>query len=317
MRRSTIVAALAGLALAGTASSAVAAETPVLAEIRSSLQLPVRGAPLTQVGGSVGAAPSRFRSSLAVQAPGYEIGVFNLGGAVVLDVAGPRSETFYLARGVATPRRLRASFGRFGGVSMRFRAASDSNPAPARRNCERRHRFLVQRGLFVGQLRFRGEEGYLSARAHRARGSVSTAAPQCRPGPGRGGRGSKRSTADTPSALGIRALAASWHEGVDSTAFVAVGLNEHSLFLARSWESRGRLAILRIALAKRGSPFRVSNALTSASASPPAPFHGTGLYRAAPDGTTTWTGDLSVDFPGAPRFPLTGPQFKAAIAVPF
>ena len=56
--------------------------------------------------------------------------------------------------------------------------------------------------------------------------------------------------------------------------------------------------------------FVSDDALTSATLRPPAPFHGKGTYSAGPDGTKAWTGPLSVAFPGAPRFPLTGTQFK-------
>jgi hypothetical protein len=81
-------------------------------------------------------------------------------------------------------------------------------------------------------------------------------------------------------------------------------------------QTRGDLAILRFAFTASDSAraFSVDNALTRAQVKPPAPFHGTGTYRAASDGTKTWTGGLAINFPGAPRLPLTGPEFKPELA---
>src|SRR5438105_1526289 len=81
---------------------------------------------LTEVGKPV-PPQSAFHSGFTVSRPhGYEIRVFTFGSAVILEVLhGNRrhlSATVYLARGVALPHRLQASFGRFGKVSMRFRA---------------------------------------------------------------------------------------------------------------------------------------------------------------------------------------------------
>jgi hypothetical protein len=76
---------------------------------------------------------------------------------------------------------------------------------------------------------------------------------------------------------------------------------------------------MRFALATAPSKkvFAFNEALTGATITPPEPFHGKGTYRAASDGTTTWSGPLSVSFPGAPRLPLTGGEFKATLATGF
>jgi hypothetical protein len=113
------------------------------------------------------------------------------------------------------------------------------------------------------------------------------------------------------------ALLATSREGVDSTAFLALGGKRRTLFLVSDEETRGRLAIIRIGVVRTKGPLRFNEALTAGRVSPTAPFHGTARYRAFPDGTTAWSGDLSIDFPGAPRFPLTGPQFETLIEVPF
>jgi hypothetical protein len=68
-----------------------------------------------------------------------------------------------------------------------------------------------------------------------------------------------------------------------------------------------------------GGSFSSDSSLTKATFAPGAPFTGSATYRGfhPPRGTHpahgTWSGNLSVDFPGHADVPLTGPGFKAAI----
>jgi hypothetical protein len=113
-------------------------------------------------------------------------------------------------------------------------------------------------------------------------------------------------------------LAAFWRQVVSSTDFFSFQIGEKTLYLAVTEESKGSMAEVRYAaVVARSKTFVSDDALTSATVRPPAPFHGTGSYAAAPDGTKSWTGSLSVSFPGAPRFPLTGPQFEDMLATGF
>jgi hypothetical protein len=251
---------------------------------------------------------------------GYRIGVIGIGDAVLLEVVRKhrRAMTAYVARGTVTSRRLQASFGEFGEVTMRF------HPSPARpwqeahRRCKGAGRFINRSGVFVGRVRFRGENGYVSVNARRAKGQVSGLAPQCR----RGGFSKRPGYASGSSQRGQQSpqlafLGAGWRHGVNSTSFGVLGLGAKALFLASTAQSLGRLAIFRMAIAEGARNFTVDNALTLARVNPPAPFEGTGTYRAGPDGTKTWTGKLAVDLLGAPHLPLTGPLFKAALDASF
>jgi hypothetical protein len=113
-------------------------------------------------------------------------------------------------------------------------------------------------------------------------------------------------------------LSASWRQGVVSTNLFSFGIREAQLTAAFTEESLGSVALIHLGLAiSRPTILTVDDALTSASLTPPAPFHGKGTYSAAPDGTKTWTGPLSVTFPGAPRWPLTGEQFKVKVNASF
>jgi hypothetical protein len=271
----------------------------------------------SQVGSPV--PPSRrFRSGFGIDAEhGYRLNVFTFGTAVVLDVSRKwpqhmHVDTYYVARGVSAPQRMQATFGQFGKISMRFRPAR-SAAARNRVICRHGRRFRQRRGLFVGRFRFKGEGGYVSLALHRAKGSVLTPAGRCP----LSRKARERLREELISLFEpLAAVLATSRDGVNLTGFLSLEQQGKAAYLAVREESRGRLAIIRYAAAQGDEPFHTNEAASAAMVSPPAPFHGHGHYRAAPDGTTTWTGNLSVNFPGAPRFPLTGPAFETFLEAP-
>lgn len=112
----------------------------------------------------------------------------------------------------------------------------------------------------------------------------------------------------------VPVLMANWRQGVAATEFIGGASKEGSVFYAATLESRGRVAIFRTARAEANSKLvKADNALTRAKVTPPWPFHRSASYRATPDGSRTWSGYLSVTFPGAPRYPLTGEPFKSSL----
>lgn len=311
-RRLLLPAALLALALSAPAAPA-AAEQP--------LPLPplIPSRVLTEHGGPVRPAPV-FRSGFVAEADGFQVGVSTFGSAVIFEVwrGGEERGTFaaYLARGVAAPERLQATFGHFGKVSMRFRESRNRSRS-SKKVCRFGRAVFKRRGVFVGNLRFEGEDGYISVRLHRAKGAIVTPAGRCRFRRSRGGGDSSFREFLSIFFHPEGALLAIARDGVDSTSLLALEGSRKSFFVASNEETRGKLAIIRAATLLRRSPLQVNTALTSASLSPPTPFHGTGRYRAEPDGTSTWSGNLSVNLPGAPRLPLTGAEFEALIEVPF
>lgn len=306
MRRRLGVLALATLALAVPAQGVAAERSPLWEQLPGSHLLSHMGSELP---------PTRvFRSQFQVETADHEVQVMTFGSAVILFVKHGKpgksfAATVYLARGVAEPERLQATFGNFGKVSMRFRESRNRTWFGKRRSCRGKQRFVRRRGVFVGNFRFKGEDGYVSVRTHRAKGTIVEEARKCRRTPGPG-----PILAETSSHQSF--LLALARDGVDSTGFLTVD-GRKSVFFATHEESRGKIAIIRLAMARGQAPLRANETLTAARVSPPAPFHGTGRYRAAPDGTATWFGNLSVNFPGTPRFPLTGPDFEPLIEVPF
>jgi hypothetical protein len=58
--------------------------------------------------------------------------------------------------------------------------------------------------------------------------------------------------------------------------------------------------------------FSFDEALTTATVSPPSPFHGSGTLAREADGTTTWSGSLAATILGK-RVSLAGPGFESAL----
>jgi hypothetical protein len=264
-----------------------------------------------------------FTLSFKVHAAhGYEALVVGTEHRVLVEVARRHSDaiTAYVAPGVVTRKRLVADFGAFGKLSMSFRGPVRGPGSDPRSVCKFQHRVLRRRGVFHGRFKFDGEGDYLTLRVHRAAGEVTSFGSRCR------GRGAplpflSASRPNKPRDNGPepRIFFAGWRHAVDSAEFIALEIFGSTLFLAISEQSEGRLAIVRLAFAigHTRRAFTLDDALTHATLSPPAPFHDTGTYTAAPDGTKTWEGPLSVDFPGAPRFALTGPPFEPLLDAGF
>jgi hypothetical protein len=268
---------------------------------------------------------TRFKPELSLRtADGYRVTVAEREDAVALTVMRRRRKesltaTSYVARGTANAHRLQASFGRFGRISMRFHASRAAARLEPGGTCRGILSLLVRRGVFVGTLRFRGEDGYVSIDAHRVAGTISRFPRGClhhsrhhrSPHHRRyllfGRANASRNTAEVPY------LAANWRGATAARSFVALK-TPSSVFLATSSEDAGRLSIFRLALEVEGAgDFRLSQALTQSSVSPARPFSGTATYRAAPDGSRTWEGSLAVDFPGTPRVPLTDPALQPQV----
>jgi hypothetical protein len=173
--------------------------------------------------------------------------------------------------------------------------------------------------VYVGTIRFRSENGSVSVDSHRAKGSVSAVAQPCRRSPARSHAKRRTSSSALPfDDFGFDSLGASWRQGVSSAAVSSLAIGEKVLFMAQTAQNESGIAKLRFAYAAGPArTFTHNDALTKARLSPPPPFVGTGTYRAAPDGTTTWTGSLAANFPDVSRLPLTGPQFKPVLNVGF
>jgi hypothetical protein len=316
--------ALPSFATAGALDIPAAAPPQFRALLRAKLQMP----------------PPRhaFESSFDLKAQhGYTVTVVGEGDIVAVEVSRPlahgkgdalekllgfkQAVTAYVARGTVTEHRIVASFGKFGKVDVRFRPTGRVvESGSRRRRCRDADHFTSQLGVFVGGVRFSGEGRYIAVRSHRAKGRIrSPLHLRCGSrGPHPFSSSRARPVREQPS-FTPTFLTATWRHAVSSLELITLRVGKTTLFAAVNEESLGSMARMRFALTTASSEkaFAFNEALTEATITPPEPFHGKGTYRAASDGTTIWTGPLSVSFPGAPRLPLAGEEFKATFTTGF
>lgn len=318
MRRATIHRALVALTMLATLALPVsAAEASPFREFTTRIQ---------RMEARRDARPSRaaaVNSAMTLRTGnGYDVEVLGFGdsGTAMVWVSrnGGKSATEYAARGIVSSGRLEADFGPFGKLAMRFQPAANPTWVKPKRDCRGGERFIKRTGTFVGDFHFRGEGGYVSIVAKRAKGHVVSLAPKCER---RQRSAAREQLSFEPSQSGTWGpeapfIAARWKIGVSSAEFFASG-GKRAAFLAGTEEILGAVARFRYALLKKApaKDVKVSNAMTSGRVSPPPPFSGIGTYRAAPDGKRTWSGSLTVNFPGAEHYSLTGPPFKASIGL--
>jgi len=271
---------------------------------------------------------------------GYQFTVVAFGQVIALSVSNGReglsdkavgrsSITTYLAHGKATSTSIRASFGDRGRIDLHFRPSGREVHASRHAGCRRpSSSTIAQLGLFVGELRFRGEGGYTSAEAHRVHGGTVNLAAlvSCRPGgklPGLAESSAQRPDSTSPAVQthpsnGPKrtSLLASFKLPLSRTVFgVRTGGTGSARFLAAEEASEGRIGIIRLAsVSAPQSAFTFDDALANAAVAPPTPFSGKGVFQQGTGVAESWTGSLAVSFLGAPGVPLTGSLFRTRLA---
>lgn len=247
---------------------------------------------------------------------GYSLTVVGGGRSVgLLAFKGLGAIASYEARGRVTPRGIQASFGGLGRVAAEFRPSGRIKRERPPRGCRGGVRKTYP-GLFVGTIRFRGEQGYTRGSVKRARGSMEIGpAWRCK------GQGNEAGGPPLPDLDGEgTVLEATSTRG--RLAFVAAAFRPPeerglTLFSASSTERRAGMTIERAATVfgpERGFVFDAG--LGTATVAPPRPFSGSATLAPAPGGTTAWAGTLKVDLPGRKGVPLATPSFTAGLSPP-
>jgi hypothetical protein len=228
------------------------------------------------------------------------------GARVVVSVVGARSFLSYTAPASLAGEGIHANLGRFGRIAMRWEP--DGRLGEVDIACdghEPRRRFLVDRGAYVGTLRFRGGSGFTAVRAHRVEWrpswyrDYSTCPRQGDgyvPGPGK----------ILESELGIR------DPGVRFFAYQPKR-GEPVEYAAYDREAVRPVKIERTILVHGGPRSLTSSPdFASATLEPPAPFAGTATYERSKGANGTLSGDLSVTFPDGTVASLAGSPFTAS-----
>lgn len=243
---------------------------------------------------------------------GFRISAGRFGRPFYFQTADERSVTTYFKR---SPRQrgdgIEAKFPGVGRISVRFQPqGAPQHLPPFFSRCEGGET-TKQRGVFVGTIRFHGERGYTSVEATRASGEVTTSEREiCKrsifdDGPDSEAERTELWAYSRSKGQSIGFDASTWGPAESPlTTFGASVVERHrGLTIFRHTFAEGKESQL-IAGDSRPHPL-------SATVTPPAPFHGSAEFQRAPEGDRSWTGSLSVDFPGLERVALTGPSFDA------
>ena len=239
---------------------------------------------------------------------GYSIHFEVNRGRASLTARSGEGTVTYSGGGSLVDGRIQFGLGKLGRISARFKPDGSVDRLRPPKSCKGREQ-VVRSGAFIGSIKFRGESDYTRLNAHRVHGAMASPRSwKCPDVPDR----HPENAASLPTALG----AFTPHSQV---VFIAIGseLLPLRFFIAGTSERHGALRISRSALAE-GKPksFDALEDLSSATVSPPRPFAGTASFKRNADGSTEWSGTLSVALPGVESTALTGPTFTANLAKP-
>jgi len=249
---------------------------------------------------------------------GYGIDMLAAGSRLVLFAAKASGSASYLVRmRPSKPAEIKASLGKLGHISLRFRPSGPAEVQPEPGSECVGSAPTRQQGRFVGDLRFRGEDGFTAVHTTSVKGEMFRRSRQVckRPHEPRGG-------GREPRAVSLSAYVAGDPEKPSFSAYELTGKHDFggypgSSYSASVTERRGQMTISRTASASaEASTFAVSAPSARpavASVAPPFPFSGTAVFEGADGLAPTWSGDLSVSLPGLGAVPLTGSPFTARL----
>jgi len=286
---------------------------------------------------------------LTLSAPGtrgYTVAVDTLGHhQVTLTVSKGGQLASYATKGKVSRHQIKANFGRFGKISLRFHGKRQPFPAsPQKRSKPRTERTVChgrkpQRevGRFHGTIEFDGQQGYTRLAVGRLHGEVRRSYRQvCRQLPVHKNRHHKHnrvavasSASADPFGFNLTLLSARSRAGHALTRFTAISLEPprgipvppkdlFSIVTASQQERIGRVRVFRSAM-QFAAPKRIRISRrgvdpATARLALDAPFSGRAHYKEGGKGSpASWTGTLGVRLLGSGRLPLTGPHFHVVL----
>jgi hypothetical protein len=236
-----------------------------------------------------------------------------------------RVTLLYAAKGSVTGNRIRAGFGRFGAVDLRF-AGGEPKPAGDTAGC-RGKAPVKSSGALSGTIRLHGKRGSFTVAERHVRATRRrTYRLVCGQGGGGGGStigvGYPRPRPEAePEEQEVTAdvLEAGARLGRRRARFQAINLTGLPFHLAAASVSErvGPVRVDEIAAIETQKPAVVFSPEgtdpETVTAALPSPFAGAATYRHAAGSPATWAGSLRVRLPGSGSVPLTGAAFRARV----
>jgi hypothetical protein len=233
--------------------------------------------------------------------------------ALAVEFRGNRT-TSYSTGARTSSTRVVARFGRLGVIDLDFEPTGHPIEQQAGGSCHGDPQ-LTWNGVFTGKVVLLGRHGFRTFRDRslRAKGIITHTPrrvcrepPEPRPPPARHGNGILL----TASACDGRSFIA---EGERPGAAGGSGSWRSVFYFARaSLRERGLTIEQSVTATGRPETFSFDEALTTATVTPPDPFHGTATMVATADGSTTWSGTLSASILGE-RISLAGRTFATGL----
>lgn len=240
---------------------------------------------------------------------GYEAGLSTTGSYVGIEAIRANVGVFYEVRGRVTDKRIDARFGRLGRVSGRYERINlfGGEVKPDENGCLDPVSFVQ----FIGEISFRGEDGYTAIEDSRTGGFLfDPAARRCRQ---RARQRARQSAAEPGLTTHLTAISKRGGVVTSFTVRRKAGQRRARLEAVRQ-ERRGEMVVFRgaetliggeNALITSGPGVRPPFAFVAA----PKPFSGSAvLDPTAPPGAE-WTGSLAAWLPGLGKTALTGPDY--------
>ena len=180
-------------------------------------------------------------------------------------------------------------------------------------------------GVFRGIVKFDGERGYTEARRHSAHGFVKRSYPRkCKYPPAKGGHAASLLTGRYRGKTYVSLDA--WKTKLNGARRARVEYEARSTYRSKNfWVERfvtagGPPSNYRWQATNGPEPYLPFLASAEATLEPPPPFEGSGVFHFEPgdapyDGSASWEGSLSVEFPGTAKMPLAGPGVEAELCV--
>jgi hypothetical protein len=232
---------------------------------------------------------------------------------IELIVNRPGETAFYLTKGRADRNGIEADFGRFGRLRANF-TGHQVETEGVFPGCHGQ-KPIKFRGRLEGNIRFRGEKGFVTIAIERVRASWEQSFREvCE-------NSNRRGTVDPRlAAFGNEVDDHLEVSGRDEGCRINLYVTRQHVFpetfvSASSIERIGKVTALKLASSDPTaggvsfSPPKVRPLTVTVTPSPP--FHGSASYEEQTTGPNEWTGDLRVRFPGLGTVDLSGPSFRA------